>query len=188
MNYYYFIENKQDVFIREEEVDTEMYPQFIPLTSQQVEYYLEHPTAKRYEIEHAFDPQPPAPTPEQLLQEAKSIKLDEIREYDSSDNVNQFFINDAGMWIYPDERSNYMLTLQGAQRLGVPSVPFLGHDIPVENCIMMLDAINLYAMQCVGVTDYHKANVNALTTIADVEAYDYTVGYPQKLVFTVNVE
>ena len=49
---------------------------------------------------------------------------------------------------------------------------------------MALAQVQLYANQCYGVTERHKAAVNALETIEAVEAYDFTIGYPEKLSFT----
>ena len=126
---------------------------------------------------------PPAPTPEQLLDEARQNKLMALSLHDSSDAVNSFSYFGTPMWISPADRANYLTTLQGAQRLGVPQVEFLGQTLATEQGIAMLDAINLYAMQCVGVTAHHKAAIEALTTIEDIAAYDYTTGYPEKLSF-----
>ena len=57
-----------------------------------------------------------------------------------------------------------MLTLEGAKRLGIESITFLGNNMSVDTALNMLDAINVYAMQCVGVTDYHKNAINSLTS------------------------
>jgi hypothetical protein len=43
----------------------------------------------------------------------------------------------------------------------------------------------MYAVTCAGVTAQHKAAVNALATVEEVEGYDFTVGYPEKLVFDI---
>lgn len=127
------------------------------------------------------------PTPPQphvrTLEEAKAERLNALAVYDSSEAVNGFTLSGTTMWIAPDERANYILTLQGAQRLGVETVTFLGHEIPVTLALQMLDAVNLYAMQCVAVTEAHRAAINALTTIAEVDNYDFTGGYPEKLQF-----
>lgn len=126
----------------------------------------------------------PQPQPhERTLEEAKAERLNAIAVYDSSEAVNGFTLSGTTMWIAPDERANYMLTIEGAKRNGIAAVTFLGQTIPVDNAIAMLDAVNLYAMQCVAVTDAHRAAINALTTIAEVDNYDFTGGYPEKLQF-----
>lgn len=120
------------------------------------------------------------PLPFRLLQLNKVLQL---KIYDASDAVNTFYIGGNPMWITPDERSNYMLTIEGAKRNNVPTVPFLGMDIPVDNAVAMIDAVNIYAMQCVGVTDAHEAAILALETADAIAAYDFTTGYPEKLSF-----
>ena len=49
----------------------------------------------------------------------------------------------------------------------------------------MLAAIQLYADQCFIKTKQHEAAIKALATIEDINNYDYTVGYPTKLNFTL---
>lgn len=129
-----------------------------------------------------LDGNPPQPH-ERTLEDAKKEKLAALKAYDASPAVNSFSLGGQSMWIAPDDRANYILTLQGAKRLGVESVAFLGQTIPVDNALAMLDAVNLYAMQCVGVTEAHRAAINAKRAIRTVDEYDFTVGYPEKLSF-----
>ena len=48
----------------------------------------------------------------------------------------------------------------------------------------MLDKLSVYASEALNVTEWHKAEVKALTSIEAVEGYDYKTGYPEKLSFT----
>ena len=48
----------------------------------------------------------------------------------------------------------------------------------------MLDKIEVYALNCFDTTSKHKRNVYQLSTIEEIENYDYTSGYPEKLTFT----
>ena len=57
--------------------------------------------------------------------------------------------------------------------------------LDIQTAKMALAQIQIYANQCYNVTEQHKAAVNALTDIEDVEAFDVTVGYPEKLTFTL---
>lgn len=50
---------------------------------------------------------------------------------------------------------------------------------------MALAQIQLYADRCYIVTETHKSNVNALKTIEEVDNYDITSGYPEKLNFNI---
>jgi hypothetical protein len=47
----------------------------------------------------------------------------------------------------------------------------------------MLFAIEVYASSCYDMTQYHLAQVNELEDINEIENYDYTTGYPEKLNF-----
>ena len=125
---------------------------------------------------------PPQPSP---LEKAKADKLAELEAYDSSEAVNGFRIGNQVMWLEPNERANYLLTLQGALEMGVETIPFMGNTIPTSDAINTIKAVNLYAMQCVGVTAQHKASIEAITTVAEVNAYDFTAGYPTQIVINL---
>lgn len=152
---------------------------FLKLSDEQLEFKEEHPEAS---VKEVWDMEL-VPPREKTLEEAQQEKIDEISRYDCSSAVNEFYLGETGMWLEPAERTNYLNTLQGAQRLGVEEVEFMGMTIPVTMATIMIDQINLYAMQCVGVTAHHKAAVMSLETVQEVEDYDYTLGYPTKLVF-----
>ena len=47
--------------------------------------------------------------------------------------------------------------------------------------IMLLSSLEMYALECFNVTAAHKKAVSELTTIEEVEAYDYKTGYPKQL-------
>lgn len=121
--------------------------------------------------------------PSEEVIEAREKKLKALSEYDSSPAVNSFVIAGKQMWLDPLTRANYLNTVQGAQRMGILEVEFLGVKIAVEQAIRMLDAINLYAMQCVSVTEKHCKAIEDMRDIASIEAYDYTQGYPERLEF-----
>lgn len=135
----------------------------------------------------------PAPTPTQLLERAKSSKLADIQAYDSSEEVNSFTININGntmtAWLTPDKRSDYKNSLDSAELLGMtevhPVFNGVALTIPTQTAKMALAKIQLYANQCYGVTEQHKVAVNSLTTIKEVEDYDYKAGYPHRLTFEI---
>jgi hypothetical protein len=47
----------------------------------------------------------------------------------------------------------------------------------------MLVLLEVYAAEALNTTERHKIAINALETIEEIEAYDYTTGYPTKLAF-----
>jgi len=135
----------------------------------------------------------PAPTPQQLLEQAKQRKIAEIEAYDASDAVNSFDVTISGQtmsfWIDRETRADYRSSIEAAELLGRTEVKpvFGGQEVTldIQMAKMALAQVQLYANQCYGVTERHKAAVNALETINAVEAYDFTVGYPEKLTFDV---
>lgn len=135
----------------------------------------------------------PAPTPAQLLEQAKMQKIAEIEAYDNSDEVNGFDIVAGGQtmaaWLTPDKRSDYKNSLDSAELLGMTEVhPVLNGvaiTLDIQTAKLALAKIQIYANQCYGVTEQHKAAVNALETVEEVEEYDFTAGYPERLTFSV---
>ena len=142
-----------------------------------------------------FEPYvPPTPTPEELLARAKQEKVLEIEEYDNSDAVNGFTVVisedvELNTWIDRETRADYKNSLDAAELLGRTEVTPVFNGVPltldIQTAKMALAQIQIYANQCYNVTEQHKAAVNALTDIEDVEAFDVTAGYPEKLRFTV---
>ena len=120
---------------------------------------------------------------ERTLDEAKKEMIKKINKYDASNDVCGFYLNNNLMWLNMNQRANALLTLNSARSLGLATVPYLGIDFPVEDGIHAIDLLNIYAAQITAVTEEHKKNVNMLQKIADVDAYDYTTGYPQRLEF-----
>lgn len=156
---------------------------WVELSAEQVAFWGDNPNAS---VKNIWDMElPPAPPEPDLLQQAKDGKLMQITQYDAGDNVNSFTIAEQSLWLNPEERTNYKSTLQDMIEAGIENVPFMGVTMPCAMALAAIKAINIYAMQCVGVTNAHKAAVNALTTVAEVEDYDYTSGYPDKLIFTL---
>jgi hypothetical protein len=45
----------------------------------------------------------------------------------------------------------------------------------------MLSQLELYALSCFNKTAEHKAMVQSLESVEEVESYDYKTGYPEKL-------
>jgi hypothetical protein len=129
----------------------------------------------------------PTPTPEQLLQRAKSAKIAELEAYDASDAVNSFSVNGKTMWLDAQTRQQLRISLDAMQQAGRGTVTkwFDGeqYTYPIDVWYYMLAQVEVYAADALNVTESHKAAINALDDIEDVEAYDYTVGYPDKLSF-----
>jgi hypothetical protein len=129
----------------------------------------------------------PEPTPEELLARAKSAKIAELEAYDASDAVNSFSVNGKTIWLDAQTRQQLRISLDAMQQAGRENVTkwFDGekYSYPIDVWYYMLGLVEVYASDALNVTESHKAAINALTSVSDVEAYDYTVGYPDKLSF-----
>lgn len=145
------------------------------------------PTAEQL-AEWGFEPYTP-PVPERTLEIAKSEKIAQITAYDTSDAVNSFTLDGDTMWISRDDRISLMNSTTILQNADVETTTLWyggqKYTLPCDTLIQMLSALEVYALQCYDVTEEHKAAVNALTTIEEVDAYDYTTDYPEKLSFSV---
>jgi hypothetical protein len=127
----------------------------------------------------------PTPTPEELLARAKADKIAELEAYDDSE-VNSFSVNGKDMWLDHDLRQQLRISLDALSQAGRESVTkwFDGveYTYPIDVWYYMLGQVEVYASDALNVTEAHKAAINALESIDEVEAYEFT-GYPEKLSF-----
>lgn len=134
-----------------------------------------------------IEPTPPTPTEEELLETAKYNKISEIEEYNDSDDVNSFTIGETEMWLNPTIRQQLRISIEAYQAMNIENVSkwFDGveYTFTTSQWLQMLNLLEVYAAEALNVTESHKAAVNALESIEEVEEYDITDGYPQKLVF-----
>ena len=115
--------------------------------------------------------------------------MNEIDAYDTSDEVNSFFLNGIKVWLNKDTRVGLMNSLTIEKNSGKEESTLWFNNICITiNCdaaIQMLSALELYALSCYNVTAQHKLSVQNLTTLDAAMTYDYTTGYPDKLSFTI---
>ena len=128
----------------------------------------------------------PTPTPEELLARAKANKIAELEAYDDSE-VNSFSVNGKDMWLDHDLRQQLRISLDALSQAGRETVTkwFDGieYTYPIDVWYYMLGLVEVYASDALNVTEAHKAAINALESIEEVEAYEFTTGYPLKLAF-----
>ena len=122
----------------------------------------------------------------------KQRKMAQIEAYDASTSVNEFMINGYGLWLTPAERGNFLNFLNAKLALGASDTDTITYilagisiTLTIADGLGMLAQIEVYAGDCAIVTGQHIAAVNALATDAEIEAYDYTVGYPAKLSYSL---
>ena len=133
------------------------------------------------------------PTEEELLENAKKRKLDELMMYDKSSEVNNCIISYQGEKIlyWADksernalkeavrdcismERNEYRLDLRDKQ---------MSISVNCTVLLQLLTSLEVYAIDCYNCTTDHVYAIKALQTINEVEEYDFYVGYPERLQF-----
>ena len=123
------------------------------------------------------------------LKQAKVDKIAEIASYDTSSSVNGFILNGMLVWLDKATRVGLMNSTTIAKASGQETTTlWLGGLKLVVDCdkaIQLLSALEMYAFECFNVTASHKQAVSELTTIEEVEAYDYKAGYPKMLEMSV---
>lgn len=129
----------------------------------------------------------PEPTEEELFNESKKFKMDEVIRYDSSRDVNEFYIQGMPVWLDKATRSGLMLRFNSELALKKENTTlwYEGYSftLPLNSAMQMLYALEVYASECYDNTQLHLANIEKLETKEELEAYDYRVGYPEKLRF-----
>lgn len=134
-------------------------------------------------------PPTPEPTPDQRLREAKDIKLSEIESYDESPDVNGIIVNGSQVWIPSDKRAILKTSVDAYKALGIETITKVWegteYTATADQWLYMIAKVEVYASECYNTTARHKAVVEALDNVEDVEAFDVTSGYPQMLEFHI---
>ena len=134
---------------------------------------------------------------EKALVLAKKAKIAEITAYDTSSSVNGFILNGILVsWSKNDPNSPNVEKRMGLRQniadkvaLGEENIAIwlkgMSFTMPCAQAEVLMRSIENYAYECFNVTASHKQAVSELTTIEEVEAYDYKSGYPKMLEMSV---
>lgn len=124
---------------------------------------------------------------ERTISKAKEEMQNKILTHDSSSVVNSFYIQGIEMWLDKATRAGLKLRFEAEIAMGQEKTVLWYNNtqfpLNVNDAIQMLYAIEIYASACYDNTQYHLSEVNKLETIEEIDAYDYTSGYPEKLQF-----
>lgn len=130
-----------------------------------------------------------AATANRGLARAKREILKHIEAYDTSSAVNGFVLNGAVVWLDKATRVGLMNSTTIAKAMGqAKTTLWLGDtklEVGCDMAIQLLSSLEMYALECFNVTAAHKKAVAELTDIGEVLSYDYTKGYPEKLMMNV---
>lgn len=127
------------------------------------------------------------PTESVLRARALSRKLVAVHNYDQSDVVNSFTIDGRSMWLDAQTRQQLKISLDACKEAGRETVTKwyngIEYTFPIEQWYQMLNTIEVYAADALNVTESHIATLKHLSTKDEIEAYDITSGYPEKVSF-----
>ena len=126
---------------------------------------------------------------EEPLKYMKKAMLYYIDVYDLSSAVNSFVINGMKVWLDKATRVGLMNSTTISKTSGQETIILwldgLKFVMDCDKAIQLLSALEMYALECFNATASHKATVEKLKTIEEVEAYNYKAGYPKMLEMSV---
>jgi hypothetical protein len=89
------------------------------------------------------------------------------------------------MWLDAQTRQQLRISLDAMRDAGRETVTkwFDGveYTYPIEVWYRMLNAVEVYAADALNVTELHRRDLQEIDNLDDLEIYDYTIGYPNKL-------
>ena len=125
----------------------------------------------------------------------KDRKVRELYIYDESSDVNDCIIvyqgSELSYWASKTERNDLKNALRDYLSMGRTESRLDLRDkgisitMPCETLLQMMAALEVYAIECYNKTTDHEFAIKDLETLEEVEAYDFKVGYPEKLRFEV---
>ena len=125
--------------------------------------------------------------PGDRLEQVKRIKANEIQRYDQSEEVNQFTLVGKQMWLPKETRVGLVNSISIEKSAGKQNTVLwfdgVRYEIPIEQALKMLGALEMYALECYNVTHKHLSEVDKLLSVDAVAGYDHKAGYPEKLNF-----
>lgn len=129
------------------------------------------------------------------LELLKKYKIIEIERYDKSKDVDACYIthngNSLNYWADKSERDELKGAVRDCINVGRELYRLDLRDIgvsltiPCELLLSMLCSLEIYAIDSYNKTTDHIFAIRAMTSIDEVKAYDFTIGYPEKLEFNL---
>lgn len=133
-------------------------------------------------------------TDEAKLAFARDMALRAITIYDTSSNVNSFYLQKDkkkfGYWLNAETRNHLVTSVTSWSEthdeytldLRENNVSF---SMPCNTLLQLLSELENYAVACYNVTSAHMLAVNTAEDIESIVNYDIASDYPEKLTFTV---
>ena len=111
------------------------------------------------------------------------LALDIIqKEYDKSDDVNYFLLDNIKYWLDKDTRMSLLNSMAIEKEHGkTTTILWLGHhhyEIDIDYLTSFIKDLELYAKDTFNVTQSHLADIAAMDSNTELVKYDITKNYP----------
>lgn len=123
------------------------------------------------------------------LESWKAIRRVQIEGYDASDKVNCFFLDNVPMWLDKATRVGLDNSLSKEKQMGRTYSTLWAGTTPIriniELGLSLLQILEIYAIDCFGVTAAHMAYVDACQSVDELRDFDITADYAEILRFNI---
>ncbi len=117
----------------------------------------------------------------------RQVVIAAIDEYDTSAEVNTFYVNGTPVWFSKETRTSLNNSISIEKEVGKDTTVIwingTPYTITVESAKQMLVDLELYAIACYNNTQSNIALVQSMTLKSELRDFDITKGYPEKLNF-----
>lgn len=115
--------------------------------------------------------------------------VESINEYDTSAEVNTFYVNGTPVWFDKYARTTISQSISTEIGVGKETTVMWFEGTPytmdINDAKQMFIDIELYAIECYNNTQKNIAEARTLTSKSEVANFDITKGYPEKLSFNL---
>lgn len=119
----------------------------------------------------------------------KSIRKVQIQGYDSSENVNRFYLDDLALWLDKATRVGLVnsITIEKKAKRSTTCLWFGNHNINmgVDEALDALYQLELYALSCYNVTAQHLVQIEQYESVDELRSFDIHSDYPEMLRFKI---
>lgn len=120
------------------------------------------------------------------VEAVKNARLEELKIYDSSVDVNALIVNGKQMWFDKITRTCINYSMQVEKESGNETTTLydndgIAYELPIDSALNLFAQLELYAKTCYNKTAEHRAIIQSLDTIEDLLNYNIKTGYPEKL-------
>lgn len=119
----------------------------------------------------------------------KAIRKIQIEGYDQSDKVNCFYLDDVPMWLDKATRVGLANSLSMEQKSGRTNSTLWAGTTPIhiniELGLALLQVLEIYAIDCFGVTAANQAFVENCQSVDELKNFDLGADYAEILRFNI---